>query len=415
MTEEVKKGWKKVKLGVVATEIRETYEPNSGEHLRYIGLEHIGQQTLKLNGVGASSTTQSTKKIFEPNDILFGSLRPYFRKVVKPKFSGVCSTDITVIRSKEICQQDFLFYFIANQAFIDFATNYAIGTRMPRANWKVLSKSEWLFPPIETQRKIAAILLAYDDLIENNTRRVKILEEMAQTIYREWFVKFRFPGHEKVKMVDSELGPIPEGWMVKPSSQVLEINPRINVNKESEKPFVFMEDVSNTSMVIRCRTRREGLSGSKFQNGDTVFARITPSLENGKIGFVQFLSSDNEVGLGSTEFIVLRSKHLCPEYVYLLARTEKFRGNAIKSMIGASGRQRVQEACFDHFFLAVPPPSKTERFHGYIAPIFKNIHLLSLKNGILRRTRDLLMPKLISGEVDVAEIDLNVKNIVVES
>ena len=142
-----------------------------------------------------------------------------------------------------------------------------------------------------------------------------------------------------------------------------------------------------------------------------MFARITPCLENGKIGFVQFLSSDNEAGLGSTEFIVLRSKHPCPEYVYLLARTDKFRGNAIKSMIGASGRQRVQEACFDHFLLAVPPSAETDRFHGHIAPIFKNIHLLSLKNGILRRTRDLLLPKLISWEIDVGTTDINMEEL----
>ena len=77
---------------------------------------------------------------------------------------------------------------------------------------RYLQAFEVRVPPLPTQRKIASILSAYDDLIENNTRRIAILEEMAQAIYREWFVNFRFPGHENVKLVDSPLGQIPEGW-----------------------------------------------------------------------------------------------------------------------------------------------------------------------------------------------------------
>ncbi len=92
------KNWQIMKLGEVAQEVRESYEPKKTEEKLYIGLEHIEQQTLQLSGVGRSNETQSTKKIFKPGDILFGTLRPYFRKVTRPKFGGVCSTDITVIR-----------------------------------------------------------------------------------------------------------------------------------------------------------------------------------------------------------------------------------------------------------------------------------------------------------------------------
>lgn len=147
------KKWQKIKLGDVAEEIREIYSPVPNEHLKYIGLEHIQQSTLKLGSIGDSSKTQSSKKMFKTGDILFGSLRPYFRKVVKPKFDGVCSTDITVIRSRKDCCQDFLFYFIANQNFIDYATNISYGTRMPRSPWDILSKSEWMFPKLNIQKK----------------------------------------------------------------------------------------------------------------------------------------------------------------------------------------------------------------------------------------------------------------------
>jgi type I restriction enzyme S subunit len=206
--------WESRKLGELAEEVRDLFEPKGAEEYPYVGLEHIEQGTLQLNGVGQSTDTISTKKQFKSGQILFGSLRPYFRKVVKPKFNGVCSTDITVVKPKKNCNAGFLQYFIANQPFIDHATNISNGTRMPRANWKTLRESEWRFPPLPTQRKIAAILSAYDDLIENNLRRIKILEEMAQNLYREWFVKFRFPGHQQARLVDSPLGMIPAGWEV---------------------------------------------------------------------------------------------------------------------------------------------------------------------------------------------------------
>lgn len=207
--------WNLEKVKILADEIRETYEPTSDESVPYIGLEHINQQTLTLNGFGNSSDTKSTKRIFKKGDVLFGTLRPYFRKVIKARYDGVCSTDISVLRPKDPSDADFLLYFIANQQFIDFASAHSSGTRMPRTNWKQLSKTNWLIPKIFIRTKIAGILSAYDDLIEYNTRRIQILEEMALRIYREWFVHFRYPGHENDKLVESELGMIPEGWEVK--------------------------------------------------------------------------------------------------------------------------------------------------------------------------------------------------------
>lgn len=259
-------------------------------------------------------------------------------------------------------------------------------------------------PGLPTQRRIASILSTYDDLIENNTRRIAILEEMARRIYEEWFVHFRFPGHEQLKMVESELGLIPEGWKATAASDAITINPKVRVPKEGLKPFLPMGSLAEQSMLISNVEERAGNSGSKFQNGDTLFARITPCLENGKTGFVQFLPSNDAVAFGSTEFIVLRSRTLCAEYVYALARSEAFRANAIKSMSGATGRQRVREACFDNFLLAQPDSGTLKRFSEIAQPMFRMIQTLAKKNANLRATRDLLLPKLISGELDVSNL-----------
>lgn len=250
---------------------------------------------------------------------------------------------------------------------------------------------------LSAQRRIAGILSAYDELIKNSRRRIRILEDMARALYREWFVEFRFPGHEKHPRVASSRGEILQGWDVKRVPECVDINPRVVVPRNEEKPFVPMGSLANDSMLITDIESRDGNSGAKFQNGDTLFARITPCLENGKTGFVQFLPDEHAVACGSTEFIVLRSRTLTPEFVYLLSRSEKFRGNAIKSMSGASGRQRVQERCFDDFKVAHPPRILLDRFSAIVAPSFRMIQRLHLQVQNLRQTRDLLLPYLLSG------------------
>jgi hypothetical protein len=245
---------------------------------------------------------------------------------------------------------------------------------------------------------VAGILSAYDELMENSQRRIRLLEAMARALYREWFVLFRFPGHAKHPRVASPLGDIPQGWEVKRVPDCVVISPRVVVPRDGEKPFVPMGCLSNDSMLITDIESRAGNSGAKFQNGDTLFARITPCLENGKTGFVQFLPDAQAVGFGSTEFIVLRSRTLTPEFVYLLARSDEFRGVAIKSMSGATGRQRVQEQCFDDFQIAQPPRALLDQFSAIVAPGFRLIYKLHLQIQNLRRTRDLLLPRLLSGQ-----------------
>jgi type I restriction enzyme S subunit len=281
------------------------------------------------------------------------------------------------------------------------------GSTMASLNQAIVSRIPLRLPPLITQRKIVAILSAYGDLIENNTRRIAILEDMARLLYREWFVDFRFPGHESVPFVDSALGPIPRGWEVRRASDAILVNPTTAVSREEEKPFVPMSSLRNNSMLIDNVQMRSGNAGAKFRNGDTLFARITPCLENGKTGYVQFLSSEG-TAFGSTEFIVLRSKTLSPQLVYLLARSNEFRDNAIKSMSGTSGRQRVRDACFDTFLFAHPSSDVVRAFTDKVSPFFDAIHLLALMNANLRHTRDLLLPKLISGELEVEDLDIAV-------
>jgi type I restriction enzyme S subunit len=273
---------------------------------------------------------------------------------------------------------------------------FDVGNSNPTLNRNHIHDLPALIPPLGVQDRIADILSAYDDLIENNKRRMVLMEDSARQIYREWFVRLRFPGHEHTRTTDG----VPEGWERVPVPEAIAINPRTPLSDEEGHWFVEMADLPTNSMVIQNAVQRDGRSGSKFKNGDTLFARITPCLENGKTAFVNFMA-ENEAGRGSTEFIVLRSMSLIPEFVYCLARTYDFREHAIKSMIGASGRQRVQESCFEKFLIFVPSRSLLTLFSESAEPVFEQIKVFHAQNQKLRAARDLLLPRLMSGAIAI--------------
>ncbi|MBI3794843.1 MAG: GIY-YIG nuclease family protein, partial [Nitrospinae bacterium] len=191
-TQTIPKGWTITTLGEVAEIIKDQWNPGDAEQ-KYIGLEHISQGDLRINGYGFSSKLESNKFCFKNGDVLFGKLRPYFRKVWMATFSGICSTDIWVIRSKKGYDQSYLFYFMANPIVIDKSSGASTGTKMPRADWGFLGNTEWGFPNISEQKAIAAVLAALDDKIELLRKQNKTLENIAQTLFKRWFVDFEFP------------------------------------------------------------------------------------------------------------------------------------------------------------------------------------------------------------------------------
>jgi len=398
--------WVVCKLGEMAEEIRELYEPTSAEQYPYIGLEHIGQRSLRLTGVGKSTETISTKKVFHAGDILFGSLRPYFRKVARPKFGGVCSTDITVIRAKAKADQGFLHYFIANQAFIDHATNISGGTRMPRANWKVLCDSKWSFPPLPTQRKIAAILSAYDDLIENNLRRIKILEEIAQNLYREWFVKFRFPGHEKARFVDSPLGKIPEGWEVVTLGGTCELRKdKFRKEEHGELPLLNLAKMLQRTLLVGEMGKPDELSTSRiiFEEDDILFGSIRPYLHKVVLAPCQ--------GVTNVSVLVIRPRDedLWSFLAVLLSSIDVIRW-ADQHSTGTK-MPVIKWDSLQTMPVLMPSESVLHAFATAVEPLLQAIKMTFSRNQNLRRTRDLLLPKLISGDLDVSELHINLSPI----
>ena len=376
--------WKTYKLSEAAEIIKNGYKPSANDELNYIGLEHIEQQSLRLAGIGKSSDVTSGKYKFKAGDILFGKLRPYFRKVYSPKFEGVCSTDIWVVRAKRKFDQGFLLYFLASQEFVDLTMQGSSGTRMPRADWNTLKGIEFSFPDLSTQHCIAEILSALDDKIELNRRMNQTLEQMAQTL------------HEKYSDVDEFV----------PLNDLVELNPRLTLRKGTVSQYVEMSNLSENSASIKKSILREYSGGAKFQNNDSLLARITPCLENGKTGFVDILE-DNEVGFGSTEYIVMRAKQgISPYFVYCIARDKAFREHAMRSMTGTSGRQRVQIDMLENFALPNWSAESMNGFHASAYAAFQKIKSNSAEINTLTQLRDTLLPKLMSGKIDVMQSKL---------
>lgn len=280
-------------------------------------------------------------------------------------------------------------------------------------------------PPITEQRAIAHILGTLDDKIELNRRMNETLEAMARAIFKAWFVDFEpvrakmdgrwkrgeslpgLPAHLydlfPDRLVDSELGEIPEGWEVKPLPAVIDINPPRTLRKGQVAPYLDMGSMPTGSARALSVGYRGFGSGMRFTNGDTLVARITPCLEHGKTCFVDFLRP-GEVGWGSTEYIVLRPKPpLPPEFAYFVARTETFRTFAISNMIGTSGRQRVSAGSLNGFLLAVPSESVTQKFGDIVRDIMSQMKVHDDESRTLVAMRDGQLPKLMSGAILVKD------------
>ncbi|MEW5825253.1 MAG: restriction endonuclease subunit S [Candidatus Bipolaricaulota bacterium] len=270
---------------------------------------------------------------------------------------------------------------------------------------------------IDEQRAIAHILGTLDDKIELNRRMNETLEAMARALFKSWFVDFDpvrakaegrdtgLPPHIADLFPDSfeesELGEIPSGWEVARLRQVIEVNPPRALRKGDVAPYLDMANMPTRGHVPDQVADRAFGSGVRFTNGDTLVARITPCLENGKTALVSFLRN-GEVGWGSTEFIVLRPRPpLPPEFGYCLARSEGFRESAIQSMTGTSGRQRVPAQALARFMLAMPSQECAEAFGGLVRPWFERAVSGESESRSLSATRDALLPDLIAGKIRV--------------
>lgn len=298
---------------------------------------------------------------------------------------------------QEHIRKQFLHYLLNTPAYRGQIRGSASGATVRHTAPERIYRASVAIPPLAVQDAIVSKISAYDKMIENNRRRITLLENAARMIYGDWFLRLQFPGHEHTEQKNG----VPDGWKVEFLPNAIEFNPREKLASDNIT-FVPMNALSESGMTVdEARFEKRDLGTTvKFRNGDTLLARITPCLENGKTAFVGFLN-DNEVASGSTELIVMRGVQVGSCYTYCLARSEEFRGKAIASMTGSSGRQRVQVSSFAEFPIAVPPAHLVEEFEGLVRPHFDQIWRLVKMNAKLHHARGLLLPRLMAGEIIV--------------
>jgi type I restriction enzyme S subunit len=392
--------WKKLKLKEIAELRSEKFTPNKITSYPYIGLEHIEPKSLRINGIGVSNDVSSQKSIFYSDDILYGKLRPYFQKVYYSTFKGVCSTDIFVVKSKNVVHPKYLFYLLASDEFTALANQGSTGTRMPRADWKHLASTEWDIPDLPTQTAIAEILSSLDDKIELNNKINQELETLAQTLFKQWFIDFEFPNEngEPYKssggeMVDSELGEIPKGW------EVGKIGDYIKFIKGKKPIEVFEVWFENTLPQILIET---------LDSGKSMYARPEKMTICEKEDLIMVMdgacSGRIEIGfkgiLGST-LAIIKSNGLNKNilYQFLKYKEQDIRSNTTGAAIPHADKSKI----FD-YNISIPTEVIETNFSGIHEHISEMIYLSKSELKSLIDLRDTLLPKLISGELEINEI-----------
>ena len=309
----------------------------------------------------------------------------------------------------------YIYYVMCGAKYRHEVLASATGTTVKHTSPNRIRQFRFLCAPPPDQRVIAHILGTLDDKIELNRRMNETLEAMSRALFNDWFVDFgpvraKAEGRDPElpqsladlfpsRLVDSQLSEIPEGWEAVTLPELIELNPLRSLRKGDMAPYLDMANMPTSGHTPDEVIARPFGSGMRYINGDTLVARITPCLENGKTAYVDFLK-DGQTGWGSTEYLVMRPKSPLPcEFAYLLARSDRFRDFAIQNMTGTSGRQRVPAKAFSQFMLPSPTRQVAEAFEQFVQPLVARISRADAESRTLSATRDALLPKLTSGEI----------------
>lgn len=336
----------------------------------------------KMGVTLASSIPAATSASkYEVGDILLSNIRPYFCKIWQADKIGSCSGDVLVLRANDSIDSKFLYYVLSDQNFFNYGTITSKGTKMPRGNKRAIMK--YLVPHVsmDVQHRIASILSTYDTLIENNTKRIRLLEKMAENLYKEWFVRFRFPGHENVEMENG----LPKGWKRGSLSDVCEFKRGKNITSSE------MQE-GNVPVISA------GLEPSGYHSCSNVRGvNVTMSSSGANAGYIAIHYSD--IWAADCSYIE-ESTTGNIYYVYELL-------NNIRTVINNFQRGAAQPHVYpkdvNRIKLILPSKELMLIANGRLEIMHKEIYNLQKQNSLFARQRDLLLPRLMSGKLEVKE------------
>lgn len=411
-TQAIQKNWRAVRLEEIA-DFQYGYTASSKEAdtgTKLLRITDIVPDLIDWETVPFCDIDEKKVKQYEikKGDILIartGATAGYAKLIRRqPQKSVFASYLIRLTMKGADADPDYVGRIIESDIFKQFVTTHAGGAAQPHANAPVLKNFELLLPDIKTQTEIVNVLSVYDDLIENNTRRIKILEQMAQAIYTEWFVNFRFPGHEKVKMIDSgtDLGEIPEGWGISSIGSILDI--------KSGHTFKSKSYISTGAYkVVTIKNIHDG----KFVSDFNCISEIPKSMPNhchladgdillsltGNVGRVSIVYGENLL-LNQRVGKVVPKNALYKSFIYLLFRSENFK-KRLELLSNGVAQQNLSPVQTLDLKIVLPPTALITEFDNLIAKLITLTVNLNKQKDNLSKSRDLLLPKLVTGEIRV--------------
>jgi len=409
----MKKKWQKFTLAEVCSCITDGahHSPQSVED----GYPMASVKDLTSFGVNESSCRRISEVDYKK--LLKQGCRPEVGDVLIAKdgataLDTVCeirkSIEVVLLSSVAILRPDlnkvlpaYLQYYLRSRTTREYMKNaFTTGAAIPRVVLKDLKRALISVPPMGTQREIASILSAYDDLIENNTVRIRVLEKMAQSLYREWFVHFRFPGHEKVKFVNSSHGKIPEGWEVAPLGDLYKTSSggtpsrKIAEYYNGNIPWVKTRELKDAFVIdTEEKITKLGLEKSSakiFPPNTILIAMYRATI--GKLGILSVSACTNQASCA----VLPRDEVFGFAFAYLALRENR---SKLVGLGRGAAQQNINQIVVNKFLLLKPRFEVAIRFAEIVNPLLEEIKILQKKFGVLCHTRDLLLPKLISGEI----------------
>lgn len=402
--------WRKLELKDICSYSKDKISIEQVSLDNYISTENM---LVDKGGVTKSSGLPSAKTVskYVPNNILISNIRPYFKKIWYGDKVGGASNDVLIFQNSPLIEPKFLYYFLSQDKFFEFMTGTSKGTKMPRGDKDAIMRYNISLPPLEEQKAIANILSSLDEKIELNNQMNKTLEEMAQALFKRWFVDFEFPNEngEPYKssggeMVDSELGMIPKGWKVKGVDELVDsISKKHSFNKE-KVIFINTSDVLEGEVLHDIYSAVDGLPGQAKKSickGDILYSEIRP--KNKRFAYINFSAEDYVV---STKLMVLRAKgNIGSEMLYFYLTSD---GTIdYLQMIAESRSGTFPQITFTELSrlkIAMPLEDVMEQMNSIFKSLLDKIQYNKKNNKWLTELRDTLLPKLMSGEIRVTDM-----------
>tara|TARA_R110001592_G_scaffold336934_1_gene622694 strand:- start:2541 stop:3806 length:1266 start_codon:yes stop_codon:yes gene_type:complete len=311
---------------------------------------------------------------------------------------------------------DYLAGYLKHALLIDDAQkqmkNFAAGAAQPKLGIYKINEVEVFYPDFGARKEIDQILSSYNNLIENNNRRIAILEDMAQSLYREWFVKFRYPGHENQTLIDSPLGPIPEGWEVKTLKELTSkigsgATPRggKDAYKSDGIPLIRSLNIYDASFITKDLALIDDQQAAKLKNVIVQPRDVLLNITGASVARCAMVPKEFTPARVNQHVAIIRAniEAVSPEFILYTLISANGKSRLLNLAQGGATREAITKTHIEKFSVVVPPQAVFESFNEIVNSVVRKAHVLFVKNENLRKQRDMLLPKLISGKIDLTK------------